>query len=94
MEESIPNSNPFLTLPVVDAVQLSTASSDAGSLSSRTPSHEVFDHYNPFFDSNSSLASDLDTAAQIETFITGTGDCLAARLLTWEMSCFVTCELS
>ncbi|XP_049448526.1 phosphatidylinositol binding clathrin assembly protein a isoform X5 [Epinephelus fuscoguttatus] len=28
------------------------------------------DHYNPFFDSNSSLASDLDTAAQIETFIT------------------------
>nr|XP_033503287.1 phosphatidylinositol binding clathrin assembly protein a isoform X2 [Epinephelus lanceolatus] len=42
VEESIPNSNPFLTLPVVDAVQLSTASSDAGSLSSRTPSHEVF----------------------------------------------------
>ncbi|XP_042355179.1 phosphatidylinositol binding clathrin assembly protein a isoform X6 [Plectropomus leopardus] len=28
------------------------------------------DHYNPFFDSNSSLASDLDTAAQLETFIT------------------------
>ncbi|XP_029303157.1 phosphatidylinositol binding clathrin assembly protein a isoform X3 [Cottoperca gobio] len=69
MEESIPNSNPFLTLPVVDAVQLSTASSDAGSLSSQTPNHEVFDHYNPFFDSNSSLASDLDSA-QIETFIT------------------------
>lgn len=48
------------------------------------------DHYNPFFDSNSSLASDLDTAAQIETFITGTDNCLAAKLLTWEMSCFVT----
>uniref|UniRef100_A0A667X6B8 Phosphatidylinositol-binding clathrin assembly protein n=1 Tax=Myripristis murdjan TaxID=586833 RepID=A0A667X6B8_9TELE len=42
VEESIPNSNPFLTLPVVDAVHPSTASSDAGSLSSRTPSHEVF----------------------------------------------------
>uniref|UniRef100_A0A673AQF0 Phosphatidylinositol-binding clathrin assembly protein n=1 Tax=Sphaeramia orbicularis TaxID=375764 RepID=A0A673AQF0_9TELE len=41
-EDSIPNSNPFLTLPVVDAVHLSTASSDTGSLSSRTPSHEVF----------------------------------------------------
>ncbi|XP_037605433.1 phosphatidylinositol binding clathrin assembly protein a isoform X5 [Sebastes umbrosus] len=68
--ESIPNSNPFLTLPVVDAVHPSTASSDAGSLSSRTPSHEVFDHYNPFFDSSSSLASDLDAAVQIETFIT------------------------
>ncbi|XP_051257506.1 phosphatidylinositol binding clathrin assembly protein a isoform X5 [Dicentrarchus labrax] len=67
VEESIPNSNPFLTLPVVDT---SAASSDAGSLSSRTPSHEVFDHYNPFFDSSSSLASDLDAAAHIETFIT------------------------
>ncbi|XP_044225766.1 phosphatidylinositol binding clathrin assembly protein a isoform X5 [Thunnus albacares] len=70
VEDSIPNSNPFLTLPVVDAVHLPAASSDAGSLSSRTPSHEVFDHYNPFFDSSSSLASDLDATAQIETFIT------------------------
>ncbi|XP_045895301.1 phosphatidylinositol binding clathrin assembly protein a isoform X6 [Micropterus dolomieu] len=42
VEESIPNSNPFLTLPVVDAVHPSTASSYAGSLSSGTPSHEVF----------------------------------------------------
>ncbi|XP_028278257.1 phosphatidylinositol binding clathrin assembly protein a isoform X3 [Parambassis ranga] len=70
VEDSIPNSNPFLTLPVVDAVHSSTASPDAGSLSCRTPSHEVFDHYNPFFDSSPSLASDLDTAAQIETIIT------------------------
>ncbi|XP_038563670.1 phosphatidylinositol binding clathrin assembly protein a isoform X4 [Micropterus salmoides] len=45
VEESIPNSNPFLTLPVVDAVHLSTASSYAGSLSSGTPSHEVFDSF-------------------------------------------------
>ncbi|XP_028278264.1 phosphatidylinositol binding clathrin assembly protein a isoform X9 [Parambassis ranga] len=42
VEDSIPNSNPFLTLPVVDAVHSSTASPDAGSLSCRTPSHEVF----------------------------------------------------
>uniref|UniRef100_A0A3Q3RKB7 Phosphatidylinositol-binding clathrin assembly protein n=1 Tax=Mastacembelus armatus TaxID=205130 RepID=A0A3Q3RKB7_9TELE len=42
VEESIPNSNPFLTLPVVDAVHLTTASLDAGSLSCRTPSCEVF----------------------------------------------------
>ncbi|XP_034539147.1 phosphatidylinositol binding clathrin assembly protein a isoform X4 [Notolabrus celidotus] len=28
------------------------------------------DHYHPFFDSSSSLASDLDTATQIETFTT------------------------
>ncbi|XP_045895299.1 phosphatidylinositol binding clathrin assembly protein a isoform X4 [Micropterus dolomieu] len=45
VEESIPNSNPFLTLPVVDAVHPSTASSYAGSLSSGTPSHEVFDSF-------------------------------------------------
>ncbi|XP_056301087.1 phosphatidylinositol binding clathrin assembly protein a isoform X5 [Pseudoliparis swirei] len=90
VEESIPNSNPFLTLPVVVAVHLSTVSSDIGSLSSRTSSYEVSgqrtllqnghlyqqafclspDHYNPFFDSNSSLASDLDSAVPIETFIT------------------------
>ncbi|XP_053297007.1 phosphatidylinositol binding clathrin assembly protein a isoform X6 [Pleuronectes platessa] len=42
VEESTPNSNPFITIPVVDAVHPSTASSDAGSLSSQTPSHEVF----------------------------------------------------
>ncbi|XP_050934574.1 phosphatidylinositol binding clathrin assembly protein a isoform X3 [Lates calcarifer] len=70
VEESIPKSNPFLTLPVVDALHPSTASPDAGSLSSRTPSHEVFDHYTPFFDSGSGLAADLDTAAQIKSFIT------------------------
>lgn len=45
------------------------------------------DHYNPFFDSSSSLVSDVDTAAQIETFITGTvvDNCLTARLLTQEL---------
>ncbi|XP_050934575.1 phosphatidylinositol binding clathrin assembly protein a isoform X4 [Lates calcarifer] len=51
VEESIPKSNPFLTLPVVDALHPSTASPDAGSLSSRTPSHEVFDSFsgpNPY----------------------------------------------
>ncbi|XP_071317250.1 phosphatidylinositol binding clathrin assembly protein a isoform X4 [Trachinotus anak] len=70
VEESIPNSNPFITLPVVDAVHPSTASLDAGGLPCRTPSHEVFDHYTPCFDSSSSLASDLNAAAEIETFTT------------------------
>uniref|UniRef100_A0A8D2ZQH3 Phosphatidylinositol-binding clathrin assembly protein n=1 Tax=Scophthalmus maximus TaxID=52904 RepID=A0A8D2ZQH3_SCOMX len=70
VEESTPNSNPFMTRPVVDAVHPSTVSSDAGGPSPRTPSDEVFDHYTPFFDSSSSLTSDLDTGAQIETFIT------------------------
>ncbi|XP_072302932.1 phosphatidylinositol binding clathrin assembly protein a isoform X22 [Eucyclogobius newberryi] len=40
--EDIPNANPFLTLPVVDAVHLSMAPSENGSLTSRTPSHEMF----------------------------------------------------
>ncbi|XP_055082826.1 phosphatidylinositol binding clathrin assembly protein a isoform X8 [Periophthalmus magnuspinnatus] len=49
--EDIPNANPFLTLPVVDAVHLSMAPSDNGSLSSRTPNHEMFDSFcgpNPY----------------------------------------------
>ncbi|XP_067350154.1 phosphatidylinositol binding clathrin assembly protein a isoform X2 [Channa argus] len=69
LEESISNLNSFLTLPVVGAVHLSTVYLDAGSLSSRTPSDEVFDHYNHFVDSSSSMASELITAAQKETFI-------------------------
>lgn len=42
------------------------------------------DHYTPCFDSSSSLASDLDTAAQTQTFITGTmvDDCLD-YLIEW-----------
>ncbi|XP_072302912.1 phosphatidylinositol binding clathrin assembly protein a isoform X3 [Eucyclogobius newberryi] len=60
--EDIPNANPFLTLPVVDAVHLSMAPSENGSLTSRTPSHEMFDHHYPAFDSSSSLASDIDSA--------------------------------
>ncbi|XP_067350161.1 phosphatidylinositol binding clathrin assembly protein a isoform X8 [Channa argus] len=71
LEESISNLNSFLTLPVVGAVHLSTVYLDAGSLSSRTPSDEVFDHYNHFVDSSSSMASELITAAQKETFISG-----------------------
>uniref|UniRef100_A0A8D3DWT5 Phosphatidylinositol binding clathrin assembly protein a n=1 Tax=Scophthalmus maximus TaxID=52904 RepID=A0A8D3DWT5_SCOMX len=42
VEESTPNSNPFMTRPVVDAVHPSTVSSDAGGPSPRTPSDEVF----------------------------------------------------
>ena len=42
VDDSIPNLNPFLTLPVVAAVHLPVVSPDAVSLSSRTPIHEVF----------------------------------------------------
>ncbi|KAF7648965.1 hypothetical protein LDENG_00149380 [Lucifuga dentata] len=41
-EESIPNSNPFLTLSVVDAV---LSCSDTASLYCGTPSHEAFDSF-------------------------------------------------
>uniref|UniRef100_A0A8C9SZ63 Phosphatidylinositol-binding clathrin assembly protein n=1 Tax=Scleropages formosus TaxID=113540 RepID=A0A8C9SZ63_SCLFO len=42
VDDSIPNLNPFLTKPVVDAVHLPVVSSDGVSFSSRTPSHEMF----------------------------------------------------
>ncbi|XP_064159749.1 phosphatidylinositol binding clathrin assembly protein b isoform X10 [Anguilla rostrata] len=42
VDDSIPNLNPFLTKPVVDAAHLPVVSSDAVSFSSRTPSHEMF----------------------------------------------------
>uniref|UniRef100_A0A8C6S2S0 Phosphatidylinositol-binding clathrin assembly protein n=1 Tax=Neogobius melanostomus TaxID=47308 RepID=A0A8C6S2S0_9GOBI len=63
--EDIPNANPFLTLPVVDAVHLSMALSDNDSLSSRTPSHEMFDPYTntPLFHSEP-LASPTPQNAQ------------------------------
>ncbi|KAM9384374.1 phosphatidylinositol binding clathrin assembly protein a isoform 2-T2 [Pholidichthys leucotaenia] len=42
VEETMTNSNLFLTLPVVDAVHTPSGFSDASSLSFRTPSHEMF----------------------------------------------------
>ncbi|CAB1352933.1 unnamed protein product, partial [Coregonus sp. 'balchen'] len=66
--DSIPNFNPFLSHPVVDAVHLPVESSDG--VSSRTPSHEMFgDHYNPFIDSSTSIASDHEHTVRIEQFI-------------------------
>ncbi|XP_064834920.1 phosphatidylinositol-binding clathrin assembly protein-like isoform X8 [Oncorhynchus masou masou] len=70
VDDSIPNLNPFLSHPVVDAVHLPVDSSDG--VSSRTPSHEMFgDHYNPFIDSSTSLASDHEHTVRIEQFISG-----------------------
>ncbi|XP_023869423.1 phosphatidylinositol-binding clathrin assembly protein isoform X5 [Salvelinus sp. IW2-2015] len=68
VDDSIPNFNPFLSHPVVDAVHLPVESSDG--VSSRTPSHEMFgDHYNPFIDSSTSIASDHEHTVRIEQFI-------------------------
>ncbi|XP_013992382.1 phosphatidylinositol binding clathrin assembly protein a isoform X12 [Salmo salar] len=70
VDDSIPNFNPFLSHPVVDAVHLPVESSDG--VSSRTPSHEMFgDHYNPFIDSSTSIASDHEHTVRIEQFISG-----------------------
>lgn len=41
-DESMPNLNPFLSNPVVDATQLPAVSSDGVSFSSRTSGHEMF----------------------------------------------------
>ncbi|MBN3280704.1 PICAL protein, partial [Polyodon spathula] len=48
VDDSIPNLNPFLTQPVVEASHLPVVSSDAVSFSSRTPSHEMFGGKIPF----------------------------------------------
>nr|XP_015197008.1 PREDICTED: phosphatidylinositol-binding clathrin assembly protein isoform X4 [Lepisosteus oculatus] len=70
VDDSIPNLNPFLTKPVVDAVHLPVVSSDAVSFSSRTPSHEMFgDRFNPFIDSSSSVATNYEHTFRIEQFI-------------------------
>ncbi|XP_052313622.1 phosphatidylinositol binding clathrin assembly protein a isoform X10 [Oncorhynchus keta] len=69
VDDSIPNFNPFLSHPVVDAVHLPVDSSEG--VSSRTPSHEMFDHYNPFIDSSTSIASDHEHTVRIEQFISG-----------------------
>ncbi|XP_062392652.1 phosphatidylinositol binding clathrin assembly protein a isoform X15 [Sardina pilchardus] len=72
VDDSIPNLNPFLTNPVIDALHLPVVSSDGLSFSSKTPSHEMFgDYYNPFNDSSSSVASNHESTASIEPCITG-----------------------
>ncbi|KAJ8378655.1 hypothetical protein AAFF_G00237790 [Aldrovandia affinis] len=69
-DDSITNLNPFLTKPVVDAAHLPVVSSDAVTFSSRTPSHEMFgDHYNPFIDSSSSVATNYEQRVRIEQFV-------------------------
>uniref|UniRef100_A0A8C4S602 Phosphatidylinositol-binding clathrin assembly protein n=1 Tax=Erpetoichthys calabaricus TaxID=27687 RepID=A0A8C4S602_ERPCA len=72
VDDSVPNLNPFLSKPVVDAVHLPVVSSDATSFSSRTPSHEVFgDQFNPFIDSSSSVATNYEHTVRIELFTSG-----------------------
>uniref|UniRef100_A0A8C4SBC1 Phosphatidylinositol-binding clathrin assembly protein n=1 Tax=Erpetoichthys calabaricus TaxID=27687 RepID=A0A8C4SBC1_ERPCA len=81
VDDSVPNLNPFLSKPVVDAVHLPVVSSDATSFSSRTPSHEVFGgftsasqpqtsaslivDFDSVFGNTSSSANDIDTADNI-----------------------------
>ncbi|XP_047660608.1 phosphatidylinositol binding clathrin assembly protein a isoform X3 [Tachysurus fulvidraco] len=69
VDDSIPNLNPFLSKSI-DAVPPPPLSSDAVSFPSRTPSHEMFsDHYNPFLDSSSSVASTLEPCARLKGFL-------------------------
>ncbi|XP_056296707.1 phosphatidylinositol binding clathrin assembly protein b isoform X2 [Pseudoliparis swirei] len=66
-DESMPNLNPFLSNPVVDATHLPAVSSDGVSFSSRTSGHEMFgDRYNPFIDTNSSVSTNYKRTVRIE----------------------------
>ncbi|XP_061072661.1 phosphatidylinositol binding clathrin assembly protein b isoform X3 [Conger conger] len=70
VDDPVPNLNPFLTKHAVDGAHLPVVSSDAVSFSTRTPSHEMFgDHYNPFIDSSSSVATNYEQRVRIEQFV-------------------------
>ncbi|XP_039600345.1 phosphatidylinositol binding clathrin assembly protein a isoform X10 [Polypterus senegalus] len=60
VDDSVPNLNPFLSKPVVDAVHLPVVSSDATSFSSRTPSHEVFGGFTPASQPQTSASLNVD----------------------------------
>ncbi|KAM4589235.1 phosphatidylinositol binding clathrin assembly protein b isoform 2-T2 [Fundulus diaphanus] len=65
-DDSMPNLNPFLSKLVVDATHLPVVSSDGVSFSSRTSGHEMFDRYNPFTDTNSSVSTNYKRTVRIE----------------------------
>ncbi|XP_047247138.1 phosphatidylinositol binding clathrin assembly protein b isoform X8 [Girardinichthys multiradiatus] len=70
-DDSMPNLNPFLSKLVVDASHLPVVSSDGVSFSSRTSAHEMFDRYNPFTDTNSSVSTNYKRTVRIEHSISG-----------------------
>uniref|UniRef100_A0A4W3JPW2 Phosphatidylinositol binding clathrin assembly protein b n=1 Tax=Callorhinchus milii TaxID=7868 RepID=A0A4W3JPW2_CALMI len=69
-DEAIPSLNPFL-VKSAEVVNATVASSDGVIFTSRTHSHEMFDHFNPFTEPTSCVATKYEYAPRIDQFPTG-----------------------
>ncbi|XP_005995213.1 phosphatidylinositol binding clathrin assembly protein a isoform X1 [Latimeria chalumnae] len=69
VDDAIPSLNPFLTKPA-EAVHLPVVSTDNVAFTARMPSHEIFgDHFNPFTEPNSNVATNYESTVRIDHFI-------------------------
>uniref|UniRef100_UPI00398EB5DB phosphatidylinositol binding clathrin assembly protein a isoform X7 n=1 Tax=Pristiophorus japonicus TaxID=55135 RepID=UPI00398EB5DB len=67
-DEAIPSLNPFLT-KADDVLNTTVAFSDGVTFTSRTHSHEMFDHFNPFTEPSSSVATKYECTPRIDRFV-------------------------
>ncbi|XP_067890053.1 phosphatidylinositol binding clathrin assembly protein a isoform X2 [Heterodontus francisci] len=67
-DEAIPSLNPFLT-KVDEVLNATVAFSDGVTFTSRTHSHEMFDHFNPFTEPSSSVATKYEYTPRIDRFV-------------------------
>ncbi|XP_078401846.1 phosphatidylinositol binding clathrin assembly protein a isoform X3 [Cetorhinus maximus] len=67
-DEAIPSLNPFLT-KADEALNTTVAFSDGVTFTSRTHNHEMFDHFNPFTEPSSSVATKYEYTPRIDRFV-------------------------
>ncbi|XP_038674408.1 phosphatidylinositol binding clathrin assembly protein a isoform X7 [Scyliorhinus canicula] len=67
-DEAIPSLNPFLT-KADDVLNTTVAFSDGVTFTSRTHSHEMFDHFNPFTEPSSSVATKSEYTPRLDRFV-------------------------
>ncbi|XP_043547521.1 phosphatidylinositol binding clathrin assembly protein a isoform X5 [Chiloscyllium plagiosum] len=67
-DEVIPSLNPFLT-KADEVLNTTVAFSDGVTFTSRTHSHEMFDHFNPFTEPSSTVATKYEYTPRIDRFV-------------------------
>ncbi|XP_078077973.1 phosphatidylinositol binding clathrin assembly protein a isoform X4 [Mustelus asterias] len=67
-DEAIPSLNPFLT-KADEVLNTTVAFSDGVTFTSRTHSHEMFDHFNPFTEPSSSVATKYEYTPRLDHFV-------------------------
>ncbi|XP_072332011.1 phosphatidylinositol-binding clathrin assembly protein-like [Scyliorhinus torazame] len=67
-DEAIPSLNPFLT-KADEVLNTTVAFSDGVTFTSRTHSHEMFDHFNPFTEPSSSVATKYEYTPRLDRFV-------------------------